>query len=90
MVKSYGLDFTVRGAGLRISFPVRPADNLPSWEFNGDYDKPTFRPSILMTTTYNGKDVCCHSFVTNGKIQFLSDCNHELAGQTIELPDLET
>jgi hypothetical protein len=29
----------------------------------------------------------CHSFVTNGQIQFLSDCTHELAGQTVPLPD---
>ena len=27
----------------------------------------------------------CHSFVTDGKIQFLSDCTHELAGQTVPL-----
>lgn len=31
----------------------------------------------------------CHSFVTDGKIQFLSDCSHELTGQTVELPELE-
>jgi hypothetical protein len=29
----------------------------------------------------------CHSFVTDGRIQFLSDCTHELAGQTVDLPD---
>ena len=29
----------------------------------------------------------CHSFVTDGKIQFLSDCTHALAGQTVEIPD---
>lgn len=29
----------------------------------------------------------CHSFVTNGRIQFLSDSTHPLAGQTVELPD---
>lgn len=29
----------------------------------------------------------CHSFITDGKIQFLDDCTHELAGQTVELPD---
>lgn len=29
----------------------------------------------------------CHSFVTNGLIQFLSDCTHALAGQTVPLPD---
>jgi len=28
----------------------------------------------------------CHSFVTDGNIQFLSDCSHELAGQTVPLP----
>lgn len=27
----------------------------------------------------------CHSFVTDGKMQFLSDCTHELAGQTVRL-----
>jgi len=29
----------------------------------------------------------CHSFVTDGRIQFLSDCTHALAGQTVDLPD---
>lgn len=28
----------------------------------------------------------CHSFVTNGRIQFLSDSNHKLAGLTVDLP----
>lgn len=45
--------------------------------------------------TYNAQNpdkeapfVCsvCHSFVTNGKIEFLSDCTHSLAGKTVELP----
>ncbi len=31
----------------------------------------------------------CHSFVTEGQIQFLSDCSHELAGQTVPLPEYE-
>jgi Family of unknown function (DUF6527) len=31
----------------------------------------------------------CHSFVTNGKIQFLTDCTHALAGQTVDLPDID-
>jgi hypothetical protein len=30
----------------------------------------------------------CHSFVRNGHIEFLSDCTHELAGQTVALPEL--
>ena len=31
----------------------------------------------------------CHSFVTNGAIQFLADCTHGLAGQTVPLPPVE-
>ncbi|WP_412063955.1 DUF6527 family protein [Rhizobium sp. SYY.PMSO] len=67
----------------------------PRWGFNGDPDRPTFTPSILVT--YNGKDAgidgappaICHSFVTAGRIQFLSDCTHALAGQTVEIPDFD-
>ena len=31
----------------------------------------------------------CHSFVRDGQIEYLSDCTHPLAGQTIALPDIE-
>jgi hypothetical protein len=30
----------------------------------------------------------CHSFVRNGHIEFLSDCTHELTGQTVVIPPL--
>lgn len=30
----------------------------------------------------------CHSFITDGKIKFLTDCTHELAGHTVELNDI--
>lgn len=30
----------------------------------------------------------CHTFITDGKVQFLSDCTHALAGQTLDLPEL--
>lgn len=33
------------------------------------------------------KPKVCHSFVRNGKIEYLNDCTHELAGQTVELLD---
>lgn len=29
----------------------------------------------------------CHSYVTDGKIQFLSDSTHSLSGQTVNLPN---
>lgn len=31
----------------------------------------------------------CHSFIGHGKIQFLSDCWHSLAGQTVALPEIK-
>jgi hypothetical protein len=31
----------------------------------------------------------CHSFVTDGRIQFLGDCTHKLAGQTVDLPEID-
>ena len=58
------------------------------WSFNGDFEKPTFSPSVLL----RGKvmptdeecdrilageqvelaDLVCHSFITDGKMQYLS------------------
>lgn len=29
----------------------------------------------------------CHSYVEDGKIRYLNDCSHNLAGQTVPLPD---
>lgn len=64
------------------------ADNR--WTFNGDFEKPTFSPSILVNTGHhpNPSDIC-HSFVTDGKMQYLSDCTHSLTGQTVEMLDEE-
>ena len=59
------------------------------WEFNQDYEKPTFKPSLLVSG-YNSKSkpFTCHSFIENGNIRFLKDSTHELAGQTIPLPSI--
>lgn len=54
-------------------------------EFNMDLDKPTVFPSLLENRNPNR---VCHSFMKDGKIQYLGDCHHSLAGQTIELPEI--
>ena len=63
----------------------------PVWEFNGDARSPTVRASILvigMAGAGGKRGVTrCHSFITDGRIQFLADCEHGLAGQTVALPD---
>lgn len=58
-----------------------------SWTFNGDLEHPTVNPSILV----NGDDPLtrCHSYIRDGKIQFLDDCHHALKGQTVELEPFE-
>lgn len=62
------------------------------WDWDGDLNKPTITPSILINP--QGKKhvpyiPVCHLFITNGMIQYLDDCTHELAGQTVELPDID-
>lgn len=55
-----------------------------------DLERPTFLPSLLVRWQF-GNDRApkvCHSFITNGQIQFLGDCTHALAGQTVDLPEL--
>lgn len=60
----------------------------PVWTFNGDMDRPTFRASMLARPVdKDGNPTVCHSFVTDGRIEFLGDCTHRLAGQTVDLPD---
>lgn len=64
---------------------------VPVWSFNGDVDKPTISPSVLVRSNYGTPpvDTVCHSFIKDGVIQFLNDCTHALAGQTVELPEWE-
>lgn len=100
-----------RCPGCRSSHVVSVgAGDGPRWEFNGDMERPTFKPSILvrgvrenlteeerrqykdeyarvglaaMDGKFGGR---CHSYVTDGFIQFLGDCSHDLKGQTVPLP----
>lgn len=82
--------FDCPGCGIGHSFRVQGEG--PKWEFNGDIDNPTFAPSLLvhwpkMDSSGRAYEVRCHSFVRNGRIEFLTDCDHALAGQTVSLPD---
>lgn len=66
-----------------------------AWQFNGDMARPTISPSYLLTKPAypDAKPpiaaVVCHSFINDGQIQFLSDCTHALAGQTVPLPPVD-
>lgn len=74
---------------------------IPPWTWNENFEKPTIRASILVRVTrpitddeadrilkgekIDVSNTACHSFVTDGNIQFLGDCTHELAGKTVPL-----
>jgi len=57
------------------------------WSWNGDIESPTLKPSILTDQSPEGPR--CHSFVNDGMVKYLSDCTHELAGQSLPLLEVE-
>lgn len=61
-------------------------NHIHCWDFNNDFENPTIRPSVLVSWPSN----ICHSYITDGKIQFLGDCTHSLAGKTVDLPEIES
>ena len=54
------------------------------WTFNGDRVRPTFRASVLVHA--GPTHPRCHSFVTDGKIEFCGDTTNGHAGETMDLP----
>ncbi|MDM9245074.1 DUF6527 family protein [Klebsiella pneumoniae] len=90
------LSFICPGCGFPHQVTIGQGEG-PRWDWNHDYVRPTFNPSILVTWEEPSdnpahfddrtKDLhhICHSFVRDGLIQYLADCTHELAGQTVPL-----
>ncbi|MDI1362523.1 DUF6527 family protein [Methylotenera sp.] len=80
--------------GCKFTHPVHTkvgSHNGSQWGWNGSMDKPTFTPSVLVQYPWGEerKPMVCHSFVTDGMIEFLADCTHEFAGKTVELPEFK-
>jgi hypothetical protein len=76
--------------GCRNEHPFTVKTNIPGrpvWEWNGDLVHGTFAPSLLCNSQHPPSR--CHSFVRNGRIEFLGDCHHELKGQTVDVPEWE-
>jgi hypothetical protein len=70
----------------------------PSVLVRGGHYAESFKPGDACWCTYNAeappaertrfKCGRCHTFIRNGMVEFLSDCTHQFAGQTLPLPDL--
>ena len=81
-----GVQWTCPGCNCRHQTPT---EGYPSvWTWNGSIDAPTLSPSVLVTRPSGGAR--CHCFIVDGQIQFLGDCTHALAGQTVPMDDLSS
>ena len=57
-----------------------------AWSFNGDYERPTFSPSMLSNKgRVDAHKPLCHSFLRDGVWQFLGDCTHAMAWQNVPM-----
>jgi len=59
-----------------------------AWEWDGNLEAPTVSPSILVQRGNREGDRRCHSFLKAGVWQFLGDCTHALAGQSVPMVPL--
>lgn len=77
---------------------IRIEGGPPVWTFDGNYDKPTFGPSVRVFVTHYFDDedkrlpapvqeTLCHYFIKAGRIEYCGDSPHKLSGQTVDLPD---
>ena len=61
--------------------------DLIRWTFNNDMENPTFHPSLKYEgylSEHYPRDLC-HMYLTDGKINYLNDCTHDLVGQTVDM-----
>lgn len=75
------------------------------WTYNCNADAPTFRPSLQVLYNHwvppatpenphpgpqTRVDARCHSYITDGRIEYLGDCTHVMVGQTVAIPDWDS
>lgn len=63
---------------------TKPPEDNHVWSFNGNFEKPTFSPSINVRYAPEEKTTC-HFFIVDGTIQYCGDCTHQYSGQTIPM-----
>lgn len=88
----------IPGPSGRITLPVIQHGTRAGtgcWTWNGSTEAPTLRPSVLTTgrnflggeptDKANWPEFRCHTWINDGKAQFLDDCSHEHRGKTLDL-----
>lgn len=98
---AHGLGYLFWCLGCEEYHQINTNKNM-QWDFNGSLTRPTFSPSYLTWLDPNpnampehdpmGKfrnGFRCHSFIKDGQIQYLEDCTHKLAGQTVAMIEVQ-
>jgi len=67
-----------------------PVTGSKAWQFDGNLESPTVTPSVKHTCKYGDDtpDSVCHYFIRAGRLEYCGDCTHNLAGQTVPMPQL--
>ena len=79
------------------TLPIEPnPEGVDHWSFDGNEECPTFEPSVKrsMDFWFHGNDgppvdYVCHLFIKAGETEYLGDCTHDLAGQTVPMEPWE-
>ena len=75
-----------------------PVTGERSWQWNGDFEKPTVNPSFRAYLpampgdgTYLGhpEKTLCHVIITEGVLNFCGDNPHEFNAKSVPMVDLE-
>jgi len=67
--------------------PVNPSGSIGNgWDYKCENGRPTLSPSLKHSGYHEHGPCQCHYFIRDGRIEYLSDCNHEYASKTIDLP----
>lgn len=60
----------------------------PCWDWNGHDDEHFGIEPSLLVQEWNGPGSVCHSFIRDGRWEFLGDSTHALAGKTVPMVPL--
>lgn len=89
-------EFKCPACGHAHNVPINSGEN--TWKMSGTDESPTLEPSILNyipkekivdDKTIIEKTEVCHLFIRSGQIEYLSDSQHHLAGNIIDMQNIE-
>ncbi|MFI5161224.1 MAG: DUF6527 family protein [Sphingobacteriales bacterium] len=80
--------FFCPGCMMNHVIDTTPTNERAYHVLTGSLSSPTIKASVLSNPNNLAGRPRCHSFITDGVIDFLNDCTHDLAGQKVKLPPI--